>query len=103
LLLNAIKPDGAAGFVFPSRLGGALDLDNLADRVLKPIFEANGMEWKGWQAYRRGLATNLEELGVADTTIQCILRHENVSTTQRFYIKTAPHVAHEAMRRLKGK
>jgi len=30
-----------------------------------------------------------QEPGVPDTTIQAILRHENVSTTQRFYIKTA--------------
>ncbi|QMV17969.1 tyrosine-type recombinase/integrase [Granulicella sp. 5B5] len=84
-------------------MNGAIDLDNLASRVLKPLFEANGLEWKGWQAYRRGLATNLKELGVEDTTVQCILRHENVSTTQRFYIKTAPKVAQEAMRVLEEK
>jgi len=53
--------------------------------------------------YRRGLATNLKELGVEDTTIQCILRHENVTTTQRFYIKTSPRVAHEAMQKLSAK
>ncbi|WP_263378480.1 site-specific integrase [Granulicella paludicola] len=103
LLLDAIKPEHAAGFIFISSVNGAIDLDNLASRVVKPIFEANGMEWKGWQAYRRGLATNLKELGVEDTTIQCILRHENVSTTQRFYIKTAPRVAQEAMRILEEK
>jgi integrase len=103
LLLDAIKPENAAGFIFPNRVGGALDLDNLADRVIEPTLEAHGLEWKGWQAYRRGLATNLKELGVEDTTIQCILRHENVSTTQRFYIKTAPRVAQEAMRQLEEK
>ena len=86
-----------------NRLGGALDLDNLAGRVIKPIFDANGLQWKGWHAYRRGLATNLKELGVEDTTIQSILRHEDVSTTQRFYIKTAPRVAQEAMRILEEK
>jgi integrase len=103
LLFDAIKPEHAASFIFLNRVGGAIDLDNLADRVIKPIFEANGMEWKGWQAYRRGLATNLKELGVEDTTIQCILRHEDVSTTQRFYIKTAPRVAQKAMRILEEK
>jgi uncharacterized protein YbcC (UPF0753/DUF2309 family) len=39
----------------------------------------------------------------ASTAIQCILRHENVSTTQRFYIETAPEVAKDAMRRLEEK
>ena len=103
LLFDAIKPTPAMGFMFPNRNGGALDLDNLADRVVKPTIEAHGLEWKGWQAYRRGLATNLKELAVPDTTIQSILRHGNVSTTQRFYIKTAPQVAHEAMQKLEKK
>jgi hypothetical protein len=31
---------------------------------------------------RRGLATNLHELGVPDKVTQAILRHEDVSTTQ---------------------
>jgi integrase len=103
LLLDAIRPEKAAGFMFPNSLGGALDLDNVADRILRPLFRVHGLQWKGWQAYRRGLATNLKELGVEDTTIQCILRHEDVSTTQRFYIKTAPRVAHEAMQQLEAK
>jgi len=102
-LLDAVKPNDAVGFIFPNRVGGALDLDNLADRVIKPTLEAHGLVWKGWHAYRRGLATNLKELGVSDTTIQWILRHEDVSTTQRFYIKTAPKVAHDAMRKLEEK
>ncbi len=73
LLLDAIKPAQASGFIFPNTIGGALDLDNLADRVIRPTLKAHNLMWKGWQAYRRGLATNLKELGVPDTTIQCIL------------------------------
>jgi len=84
-------------------LGGALDLDNLADRVIKPILKAKGLQWKGWQAYRRGLATNLKKIGVPDTTIQAILRHESVSTTQRFYIKTARVDTVDAMKRLEAR
>jgi integrase len=102
-LLDAIKPAHASGFIFPNSIGGSLDLDNLADRVIRPTLKAHNLMWKGWQAYRRGLATNLKELGVPDTTIQCILRHENVSTTQRFYIKTASAVAVDAMKKLEEK
>ena len=69
-------------------------------RVIKPVFKANGIEWKGWHAYRRGLATNLHELGVPDKVIQAILRHEDVSTTQRSYIKTVPQVVTNAMKQL---
>jgi integrase len=101
-VLDAIKPELASGWMFPNTIGGALDLDNLADRVIKPVFKANGLKWKGWHAYRRGLATNLHELGVPDIVIQAILRHENVSTTQPSYIKTVPEVVTAAMKRLEA-
>ena len=97
-VLDAIRTENASGWMFPNTIGGALDLDNLADRVIKPLFKANGIEWKGWHAYRRGLATNLHELGVPDKVIQAILRHEDVSTTQRSYIKTVPEVVTNAMK-----
>jgi integrase len=102
-VLDAIKPENASGWMFPNTIGGALDLDNLADRVIKPMFKANGLRWKGWHAYRRGLATNLHELGVPDKVIQAILRHEDVSTTQRSYIKTVPLVVTNAMKQLEAK
>ena len=102
LVLDAIKPKNASGWMFPNTIGGALDLDNLADRVIKPIFKANGLEWKGWHAYRRGLATNLHELGVPDIVIQAILRHEDIRATQRSYIKTVPRVVSAAMKRLES-
>jgi site-specific recombinase XerD len=89
--------------MFPNTIGGALDLDNLADRVIKPVFKANGLKWKGWHAYRQGLATNLHELGVPDKVIQAILRHEDVSTTQRSYIKTVPRVVTDAMKQPEAK
>jgi len=103
LVLDAIKPENPSGWMFPNTIAGALDLDNLADRVIKPMFKANGIEWKGWHAYRRGLATNLHELGVPDKVIQAILRHEDVSTTQRSYIKTVPEVVTNAMKQLEAR
>ena len=78
-------------------------MDNVADHVIKPAFKANGLRWKGWHAYRRGLATNLHALGVPDKVIQAILRHEDVSTTQRSYIKTVPQVVTDAMKQLESK
>jgi Phage integrase family len=101
-VLDVIKPEDASGWMFPNRIGGALDLDNLAERVIKPRFKANGLKWKGWHAYRRGLATNLHELGVPDIVIQAILRHEDIRTTQRSYIKTVPQVVTAATKRLES-
>jgi hypothetical protein len=44
--------------------------------------------WHGWHGFRRGLATNLNRLGVQGKTIQAILRHATLSVTQNLYIKT---------------
>jgi integrase len=57
-------------------------------------------EWHGWHAFRRGLATNLRDLGVPDKTIQAILRHANVAVTQNSYIKTLDSQSIAAMRQL---
>jgi Phage integrase family. len=44
--------------------------------------------WHGWHAFRRGLATNLHTLGVADKDIQAILRHSNIGLTMNVYVKS---------------
>jgi integrase len=54
--------------------------------------------WRGWHAFRRGLATNLHDLGIDDHTIKDILRHSSVTVTQRSYIKSLPKQSVAAMR-----
>jgi hypothetical protein len=39
--------------MFPKTIGGALELNNLADRVIKPVFKANGLKWKGCTLCKR--------------------------------------------------
>lgn len=65
-------------------------------------FERDKMlpEWHGWHAARRGLGTNLYRLGVPEKTIQAILRHANVSTTNTYYIKSAAEDTRAAMAKL---
>jgi hypothetical protein len=46
--------------MFPKLFGRWIQTTSV-DRVIKPVLKANGLEWKGWHAYRRGLATNLHE------------------------------------------
>jgi integrase len=87
--------------VFTDRKGyyaADLPLGDYRMTVVSPV-----LEWKGWHAYRCGLATNLHELGVPDKVIQAILRHEDVSTTQRSYIKTVPQVVTDAMNQLEAR
>jgi hypothetical protein len=45
------------------------------------------IQWHGWHAFRRGLASNLNQLHVSDLTIQRILRHSNLATTRKSCIK----------------
>ena len=108
-----------AGAMFPNQNGQPMDLGNLLNRSILPSLSrcavcgkpkekcrkpplANGRspdhnferdkmlpEWHGWHAARRGLGTNLYRLGVPEKTIQAILRHANVSTTNTYYIKSA--------------
>ena len=110
------------GPIFPNGSGNAMDPDSLLRRAILPAlevcevcskpesdhgkathtYERNTVlpTWRGWHAFRRGLATNLNRLGVDDSVIQRILRHSNVAVTQACYIKTASEDAKAAMQKL---
>jgi integrase len=98
------------GPVFHTSIGTPLDPNNVLNRQILPALnrcatckrpkdehtaevaheytrDDSMSRWHGWHAFRRGLATNLNHPGVNDKTIQAILRHENVATTQTYYIK----------------
>jgi integrase len=110
-----------SGAMFASKVGKPLCLNNLTNRQIQPRFEycqscgqirfGHGNEhpfqldqtrtaWHGWHAFRRGLGSNLYRLGVPEKTIQAILRHANVSTTNTYYIKTVPEDSVRAMKAL---
>jgi len=55
-------------------------MDNLARREIIPDLKGKGLRRHGWHTFRRGLATNLPELGIRDDVIQRILRHADVGT-----------------------
>jgi integrase len=96
--------------IFQAGNGQPLNLDNLSRRVITPAlsrcvvcreqeskhlstghafeFDKATPCWRGWHAFRRGLATNLHALGVDDKTIQAILRHSNVGLTMNVYVKS---------------
>jgi integrase len=77
-----------------------LNLHNLTNRVIKPALYAHGLEWRGWHAFRRGLASNLYEIGVKPKVIQAILRHGDISTTLQFYVEVPDEETREALTRL---
>jgi integrase len=104
-VLEAHRDDSATSrYIFAGpKNGRPLNLANLARRVIVPKLKAAGVQcWTGWHGFRRGLATNLFELGEKEATIQAILRHADVKTTRRHYIKkhAASKESKQAMNRL---
>lgn len=116
-----------SGVMFASGTGNPLDLHNVFCDRIEPILNAcevcgrlkaacpgkdeepheyrrrsHMVAWHGWHAFRRGLASNLNELGVFDLTIQRILRHANVATTRKSYIKVRDHNVTAGMAQLEA-
>jgi integrase len=60
---------------------------NVLRDVVIPVLTKAKIEWLGYHAFRRGLATNLRALGLDDVTISEILRHSDVAATQASYNK----------------
>jgi integrase len=96
-LLRLLSGNPANGLMFPSPAGKPINLDALAADVIVPLVTKAGVRWHGWHAFRRGLATNLHQLGVSDMTIQRILRHSDAGVTQKCYIKTVDSEVAAAM------
>lgn len=84
---RASMHDPVAGVMFHNGNGERLDADKLAQRVIRPAVKAIGLPWYGWHGFRRGIASNLYELGANDKIVQRILRHAKPHVTRERYIK----------------
>jgi integrase len=96
-ILNAYRQsigNPAVGPVFP------VELEHLGNRKIRRAAEGLGMRWHGWHAFRRGIASNLFELGADDLTVQRVLRHSKVIVTREHYIRVRDPKLEDAMRRL---
>jgi integrase len=74
-------------FIFETLDGEPGARDYVVREAIRPALADAGIPWYGLHAFRRGLATNLHDLGIHDIVIQAILRHSNVSVTGASYIK----------------
>jgi len=80
-----------------------LDLDKLALRVARPVVEGIGLVWYGWHGFRRGIASNLYELGANEKIVQRILRHAKPHVTKDRYIKAFDPAVLAAMKSLESR
>jgi len=90
----------ATGPIFANGAGKGFDLDSLYRHQMRDRLEQAGIEWEGWHGFRRGLATNLERIGVRESIAAMILRHANERVTRKHYIKPPSIEARAAMRLL---
>jgi integrase len=88
------------GFVFRSGDGLPISIDRVERRVIRPALEAIGLPWRGWHAFRRGLASNLYAMGATDKVVQRILRHSRPHVTKERYIKVFDCTVLEAAEKL---
>lgn len=78
-------------------------MDKLAQRVVRPVVQAIGLEWYGWHGFRRDIASNLYELGANEKIVQRILRHAKPHVTKDRYIKAFDSAVLAAMKSLEAR
>jgi integrase len=88
--------------MFHSGTGEPLDLDKLGQQVIRPAVEAIKLDWYGWHGFRRGIASNLYELGANEKIVQRILRHAKPHVTKERYIKAFDPAVLAAMKSLEA-
>jgi integrase len=86
--------------MFHSGVAEPMDFDKLGQRVIRPVIEGLELEWYGWHGFRRGIASNLYELGANEKIVQRILRHAKPHVTKDRYIKAFDPAVLAAMKNL---
>jgi integrase len=80
----------ATGPIFMNGAGKGLDLDSLYRWQMREPLKRAEIEWEGWHGFRRGLATNLERIGVRESIAAMILRHANDRVTEALHQAAHP-------------
>ncbi|HXY03481.1 MAG TPA: site-specific integrase [Terriglobales bacterium] len=90
----------ATGVMLHNGSGTHMDFDKLAQRIIRPAIEKLGLEWYGWHGFRRGVASNLYELGADEKIVQRVLRHAKAHVTKDRYIKAFDPAVIAAMKKM---
>jgi integrase len=78
------------GFVLENSAGNPLDLDALAQKTIRPIFAASGLEWKGYYGARRGAETEMNRYTNGDSQITSHHFGHTKAVADAHYIKPLP-------------
>lgn len=124
ILAKVREMDGnpASGPILRGPSGKPLNLDNLSKRTIVPTLrrckvchesearhenashdfklDETSPQWHGWYSLRRGVATTLAGLTHNGMASKGLLRHTNLATTTRHYVKDVPENTLSAMNQL---
>jgi integrase len=91
------------GAVFHTGDGLSICVDRVGRRVIRRALEDIRLPWYGWHAFRRGLASNLYEIGAQDKVVQRILRHSKPHVTRERYIKVFDRTVLDAVEKVQAR
>lgn len=102
LALHDEDKNPTSGPILRGPSGKPLNLDNLARREIVPVLTAAKVEWHGWYALRRGIATLLSAVEKDPMAAKGLLRHASVTTTLEHYVKEVPEITLNAMKHIEA-
>lgn len=98
VLAKYLKLNSGDGYIFHGDTGNPVVFENLARRIIVPELKKVGVEWHGFHAFRRGLASYLEtELEIPRDRVKRILRHSTDDVTGKHYIKASMDESRRAL------
>jgi integrase len=90
-------------WVFPSERGTPLDLNEVAQRTIRPVLRKAGLPWRGYHAGRRGLGTELRAITGNSNAGRDLLGHTDERVTQDHYEAAMPEEVLKGMKLLEAK
>jgi integrase len=75
-------------------------LEHIGRKHIGAAFRRAGYKFEGYHGFRRGIASNLFELGASDLLVMRVLRHASVQVTRASYIKVRDNLLETAMQSL---
>jgi integrase len=89
-----------SGVMFHTGAGQHLDIDKLVLRDVRPVAKSLDIDWYGLHGFRRGIASNLYELGADEKIVQRVQRHAKAHVTKDRYIEAFDSAVLAAMKRM---
>jgi integrase len=100
---HAASGSPSSGWVFLNERGNPSDLKSVCQRKVVPVVKQAGLPWFGSHAFRRGTGTMLTELTGDALSAKQVLRHADIQTTSKSYVKEMPKEGVAGLRLLEQK